>query len=110
MRDFSRLVLATAVASVLAVAQEPAAFVPTEVVHGLGTEPVPGQRAGTFRYNVTFASRPFDLTTFRTAIQTGANAEQVAAIVSDLQQRTVQNQAPFAAAIAALGEIGRAHV
>lgn len=103
MSELSRLVLATVVASVSAAAQEAVPYVEPGVVHGLGTEPVPGQRPGTFRYNVTFAQRPFGLDGFRRAIGNGANAAQVQAIVTDLQQRTVQNQAAFARAIEAMG-------
>ena len=103
MREISRLMLATVVASVPAIAQEQVAIADLGVVHGLGTEPLPGQQLGTFRYNVTFAQRPFDLTAFRRAIDSGANAAQVQAIVTDLQVRTVQNQAAFARAIEAMG-------
>ena len=104
MRDPLHLVLATIVASVSVFAQEQVAIGEAAVVQqGLGTEPGPGQQLGTFRYNVTFAQRPFDLTGFRRAIENGANAAQMQAIVADLQQRTVQNQAAFTRAIEAMG-------
>src|SRR5204863_9939160 len=37
-------------------------------INGIGTDPVPGKIAGTFRYNVTFRNRGFDLGEFKAAI------------------------------------------
>jgi subtilisin family serine protease len=102
MRKLARLVLATFVASVPAIAQEEVTA-DAVTTRGPDGETVAGQQLGTFRYNVTFQQRPFDLTAFRLAIENGATAAQVQAIVADLQQRTVQNQAAFVRAIEAMG-------
>jgi subtilisin family serine protease len=85
-------------------AQEPVAPAPTgDTQIGIGTEPVPGLVAGTSRYNVTFATRPFDLGGFRTAIESGANAATMERIVADLQGRAIEHQTPFQQAIVAMG-------
>jgi hypothetical protein len=64
---------------------------------------VPGREPGTRRYNVTFADRPFDLRAFRAAATGGGDAATVARIVADLEARAQAHQAPFAAAVEALG-------
>jgi hypothetical protein len=64
---------------------------------------VPGREPGTRRYNVTFADRPFDLRAFRAAATGGGDAATVARIVADLDARAQAHQAPFAAAVKALG-------
>jgi len=99
----NRVLFATVLIGMPLAAQDILRPAPAPGEAGVGTEPVPGTIAGTIRYNVTFAERPFDLNGFRSAIESGANAEQVERIVNDLQGRAIEHQAPFQQHIAALG-------
>ncbi|MFO1076249.1 MAG: S8 family serine peptidase [Planctomycetota bacterium] len=75
-----------------------APLLPNHSEHG-----VPGAVAGTERWIVHFARRSFDLSGFRGAIAAHRPAAEVAAIVADLEQRVIADQAPFAQAVQALG-------
>ncbi|MCA8974114.1 MAG: hypothetical protein KDC98_05300, partial [Planctomycetes bacterium] len=66
--------------------------------HGL-----PGAVAGTERWVVHFRERGFDLGGFRNAIATHRPAAEVAAIVATLETQVEADQAPFVAAVQALG-------
>lgn len=73
------------------------------VAAGIGTEPIAGRKAGTLRYNVTFAERSFDLTDFRNAVSEREPAWIVAAIVQDLEDRARREQEGFRKAVIELG-------
>lgn len=62
----------------------------TNDVHGL-----PGKRAGTELWIVQFERRSFDLSRFRSAILARRPAEEVNAIVAELERKVVADQAAF---------------
>jgi hypothetical protein len=64
---------------------------------------MPGRRAGTERWIAQFATRSFDLATFRDAIYARRPAAEVDAIVADMQRRVRLDQAAFVAAVESLG-------
>ncbi len=85
------------------VSKSTASVVPlTEQQRGIGTEALPGRLPGTHRYNVTFATRSFDLAAFKAATDRRDPAA-VAEIVKDLERRAQQDQAEFRQAVEALG-------
>ena len=95
---------ASLLASVLAAqaaVPSPALQDPTAV--GIGTEPVAGKKAGTSRYNVTFATRSFTLDRFREAVHSGSTHQQVEEIVTELQARARADYAAFRTEVEALG-------
>ncbi len=65
--------------------------------HGLA-----GSKPGLERWNIHFTERSFDLLAFRTANRE-RDANKVAAVVADLEQRVVRDQAGFAKLIESLG-------
>ena len=69
----------------------------------VSSQPAPGKVAGTFRYNVTFQTRSFDLSGFRDAIHTGQPATVVAGIVRELEAKARADQAAFRREIEHLG-------
>lgn len=73
------------------------------ILAGSPARGLPGAKAGTERWIVQFATRTFDLTGLRGAIEAGQPANAVAAIVADLEQRMRTDQAPFVQAVGALG-------
>jgi len=71
--------------------------------HGL-----PGKLPGTEQWIAHFKKRSFDLSGLRSAIQSGKSAEEVEAIVADLQVRVIADQASFVKALKTLD--GRAYI
>jgi hypothetical protein len=72
------------------------------------TQPVDGSIPGTKRYNVTFNDRKFNLEEFRTAVESGKDADHVEGIVARLQGMANAERDGFRGAIEALG--GRVHI
>lgn len=60
---------------------------------------VAGSRAGTMQYIVTFAERDFDLAGFRAAVLSHRSADEVAAIVADLERKATRHQEGFTTAV-----------
>ncbi|MCC6671777.1 MAG: S8 family serine peptidase [Planctomycetes bacterium] len=72
-----------------------------EAVLHLG--PLPGARAGTERWLVTFRGRSFDLAEYRAAIARRAPAPEVDAVVAGLERRARTERAGFLTFVAGLG-------
>ncbi|MCC6670640.1 MAG: S8/S53 family peptidase [Planctomycetes bacterium] len=91
--SLSSLVLVASVAT----AQQPAqAGTEAPVTQpATGNELLPGKTPGTYRYNVTFRTRSFDLSEFRDAIHTGRTADDVQRIVAGLEAKARKDQAGF---------------
>lgn len=87
--------LCTAVLATLASAQTPSPVQPEKQAVGA--------KAGTLRYNVTFARRSFTLDRFREAVFAGKTHEEVSEIVADLHAKARADYADFLAEVAALG-------
>ncbi|MFO1052805.1 MAG: S8 family serine peptidase [Planctomycetota bacterium] len=86
----------------LALDQDTPFEAPEVQLQGVGTEPVAGQIPGTFRYNVTFKTRSFDLNAFREATER-RDVLAVDRIVRDLKDRAHQDYAAFKTAVEGLG-------
>lgn len=78
--------------------QELAPFLANRPAQGL-----PGAQAGTERWIVHFATRTFELSAFRNAVLAKRPANEVAAIVQNLEQLVVADQQQFVQAVKGLG-------
>lgn len=78
--------------------QELAPFLANRPAHGL-----PGAQAGTERWIVHFATRTFDLSAFRNAVLAKRPANEVAAIVQNLEQLVQVDQQQFVQTVKGLG-------
>ncbi|MGE0144989.1 MAG: S8 family serine peptidase [Planctomycetota bacterium] len=81
--------------------QDPVPLAP--ILADMPTAGIPGARAGTERWIVHFKSRSFDLTRFREAILARRPANEVAAIVADMERSVRNDQAAFVTAAESLG-------
>ncbi|MFQ5505433.1 MAG: S8 family serine peptidase [Planctomycetota bacterium] len=70
---------------------------------------VPGELPGTRRFNVTFATRSFDLKEFRRAVYGREPVAVVDAIVARLRQKAREEQNSFRLAIEKLGGVVKIH-
>ena len=87
--------LCTAVLATLASAQSPSPVQPEKQAIGA--------KAGTLRFNVTFARRSFTLDRFREAVFASKTHEEVTDIIADLQAKARADYAGFLTEVAALG-------
>ncbi|MEZ5988085.1 MAG: S8 family serine peptidase [Planctomycetota bacterium] len=86
----------------LQVQGDPAARAPAPILAG-ASHGLPGRKAGTERWLVTFKQRGFDLAAFRTAVLARRPAAEVARIVAGLEADVVADQKDFVAFVEGLG-------
>lgn len=79
--------------------------IPAEILANTASSGLPGRVAGSERWIVHFKSRSFDLDRFAEANAARRPAGEVQAIVRDLEERLVADQAPFVAAVRRLGGV-----